>query len=135
MARTHHQTHQAGRHLAVAQALLRGCRAKLVGRSTYIEVNGTKAQTQVAGQGAWQIENFETYLAGTIGAVVLVDVTGERPGFFVVPGDELRNLVRQRHDEFLTRVGGTRPRNPDSKHARIDPSDVQRWKDRWELFE
>jgi hypothetical protein len=31
----------------------------------------------------------------------------------------------------MERVGGQRPRNPDSKHSRIDPDDVKEWKDRW----
>lgn len=54
MARTHQQTHDAGRHFAVAEALMRGYQAALVGRSSYIEVNGHKAQVQVAAQGAWR---------------------------------------------------------------------------------
>jgi hypothetical protein len=80
MTRTHHQTHQAGRHLAVAQALLRGYPASLGGRKlSTIEVNGHTAQVQVAGKGAWIIENVETYVAGTIEIVILVEVSKERP--------------------------------------------------------
>jgi hypothetical protein len=59
MARTNQQTHDAGRHLAVAEALMRGYPAALVGRSSYIEVNGHKVQVQVqvAANGAWQIDD------------------------------------------------------------------------------
>jgi len=66
MARTHRQTHDAGRHFAVAEALMRGYQAALVGRSLYIEVNGHKARVQVAAKGAWQIEDVDKYTSGTI---------------------------------------------------------------------
>ena len=48
MKPTHHQTHQAGRHFAVAEALLRGHKAKLRGPQTYIEVNDHEAQVMGA---------------------------------------------------------------------------------------
>jgi hypothetical protein len=35
-----HQTHQAGRHLVVAEAVLRGLPAELVGPSTFVSVYG-----------------------------------------------------------------------------------------------
>jgi hypothetical protein len=135
MPPNHHQKHQAGRHLAVAEALLHGFDAKLVGPTSFVEVNGHKMQVQVAAQGAWQIENVEKYVSGTIGTVILVDISGDRPEFYVVPGDDLRALVRTRHEEFMARVGGRRPQNPDSKHSRIDPPDVQDWRDRWPIVE
>jgi hypothetical protein len=40
------------------------------------EVNGHKAAVQVAAQGAWQVEDVEKYLRGTVERTVLVDVTG-----------------------------------------------------------
>jgi hypothetical protein len=135
MVPSHQQKHQAGRHLAVAQALLHGHDAKLVGPTTYIEVNGRQVQVQVAAQGAWQIADVDRYVEGTIGTVILVDVSGAAPEYYIVPGDDLRALVRTRHEEFMARVGGRRPQNPESKHSRIDPADVQEWKDRWSLFE
>src|SRR5438132_839393 len=131
---THHQKHQAGRHLVAAEALLRGHSARLVGAYTYVEVNGHRAAVQVAAQGAWQIEDVEKYLRGTVERAVLVDVTDGQREFYVVPGGDLRALVRQRHEAFMQRVGGTRPRNPQSRHSKIEPADVQIWRNRWALF-
>jgi hypothetical protein len=52
MAVTKQQTHDAGRHFAVGEALICGYKAILVGRSSFIEVNGHRAQVQVAAMGA-----------------------------------------------------------------------------------
>jgi hypothetical protein len=136
MAPTHHQKHQAGRHLAVGRALLHGYDAELAGQRSTVTVNGRLAQVQVAAQGDWQISDVEKYLDATVAYVVLVDVRDpSAPGFFMAPGEVARELVRRRRDEFMAAHGDRRPRNPDSKHAKIDPHDVQSWKDRWDLFQ
>jgi hypothetical protein len=131
MARTHQQTHDAGRHLAVAEALMRGHQAALVGRSSYIEVNGHKAQVQVAAKGARQIEDVDKYTSATIEHIVLVDLTDGLREFYICPGDLLRRDVRERYDQFLTSKGGTRPRNPDSRHSAIYPEQVRKWRNGW----
>jgi hypothetical protein len=136
MTPTNDQKHQAGRHLVAGQALLRGYPAATTGRSSYVDINGKRAQVQVAAQGAWQIADIDHYLSGTVERVVLVDLREpSAPEFYVATGAEVRALVQRRHTEFMTRVGGRRPRNPDSRHSAIDPADVQAWKDNWSLFE
>lgn len=134
IAPTNHQIHDAGRHLAVAEALMRGYKAALVGRSSHIEVNGHRSQVQVAAKGAWQIANVDRYIADTIERVVLVDITDDRRKIYICPGDVLRSDVRERYDQFLNRQGGVRPRNPGSKHAAIYPEQVRKWHDNWSLF-
>jgi hypothetical protein len=134
MAPTHPQTHDAGRHLAVAEGLLLGYKSILIGPYSYIEVNGHKAQVQVAGQGAWQIENVDKYTSASIETIVLVDVTDGLREFYVCPGDSLRDDVRKRHEAFVSSKGGTRPRNPDSKHAAVYPEQVQQWRNNWSRF-
>lgn len=129
--RTHQQTHDAGRHFAVAEALMRGYKATLIGRSSYIDVNGHKAQVQVAAKGAWQIDDVDKYTSATIEDVVLVDITDGLREFYICPGDVLRSDVRKRHDQFLASKGGTRPRNPDSKHSAIYPEQVRKWRNGW----
>lgn len=127
---THHQTHNAGRHLAVAEALLRGYDAKIDGPRTYIEVNGQRVQVQVAAKGAWQIDDV----------VHVGDHRDRRANqryrrareFYVCPGDDLRAGVRQRHDDFVASQGGQRPRNPDSKNSAIYSKHVADWGDNWE---
>lgn len=87
----------------------------------------------VAGQGAWMIEDIEKWTAATTEAYVLVDIAQSPAEFYVAPGADLRREVHDRHERFMNRVV-TRPRNPDSKHTKIEPAEVQHWKDRWSLF-
>jgi hypothetical protein len=125
------QTHNAGRHFAVAEALMHGYHAAVVGRSSLIEVNGHQALVQVAAKGAWQIEDVDSYTAGKIECMVLVNLTDDTPQYYICPGDQLRDDVRKRYDEFLASKGGTRPRNPASKHAAIYPEHVRKWRNDW----
>lgn len=134
MAPTHQQTHDAGRHLAVAEALMHGYNATLIGRFSYIEVNGHKAQVQVAAKGAWQIENVDKYTSATIERIVLVDITDGLREFYICPGDALRSDVRERYDQFVRSKGGIRPRNPESKHSAIYPDQVRKWFSNWSQF-
>ncbi|MFJ3979247.1 hypothetical protein [Streptomyces sp. NPDC090021] len=133
-ARTHSQTHQAGRHLAVAEALLRGIPAKLKGAQTYIEVGEHVAQVMVAAKGAWMIADIDKFAALTCSRVILVQLTVEGPHFYVADGNELRAEVLARHMQFLEQVGGVRPRNPDSKNTVIKPEHVDSWRDQWGLL-
>jgi len=110
---------------------MRGYKAALVGRSSFIEVNGHKAQVQVAAKGAWQIDDVDKYTSAVIEHVVLVDVTDGLREFYICPGDPLRVDVRKRHDQFVSSKGGTRPRNPESKHSAIYPEQVRKWRNGW----
>jgi hypothetical protein len=117
--------------LAVAEALLRGYQASIVGRHSLIEVNGRRAQVQVAAKGAWQIADIDKFTSATIERVVLVDIADGSHAFYVCPGDRLRSDVRKRHDQYLASRGGTRARNPDSKYALIFPEQVRKWRNGW----
>jgi hypothetical protein len=132
---TNHQKHDAGRHLAVGYALLKGYPAKLVGAQTYVEINGLPAVVMVAGMGAWQIADVEAFGASTHARYILVDVTNGAPDFYIMSGEELRANVGERHAQFMSRVDGKRPRNPDSKHSAIEPSHVRQWQEQWATFE
>ena len=130
MARTNRQTHDAGRHFAVAEALMRGYQAALVDRP-YIEVNGHRALVQAAAKGAWQIANVNDYTSGTIEYIILVDLTDDQCEFYICPGDALRTDVREGYDQFLASHGGRRPRTEGSKHSAIYPQQVRRWHNGW----
>jgi len=135
MQPTHHQTHQAGRHIAVAEALIRGHRAELGPFTrTYVLVDGIKAQVQVAAKGAWQIENVDQYTDASIAVNILVDMTGDLRKVYICPGAELREQVRERHRQFLAAHDDRRPRNPFSKHTAIYPEQVRAWHNNWQLF-
>jgi hypothetical protein len=129
---TNRQKHQAGRYLAVAEALLRGYHATLVGGASLVEVNGHKALVQIATQGAWIIANVDKYTSGTIEDIILVNVTDNLRDFYICPGGLLRNDVRERHNQFLASHSGTRPRNPDSKNTVIYPQQVEQWRGSWD---
>ena len=85
MAATNHQKHEAGRHLAVAHALLRGYPAKLVGPHRYVEINGRSAVVMLAGKGAWQIADLEDFTASNQERYILVDVTDDAAVFYIMP--------------------------------------------------
>jgi hypothetical protein len=110
---------------------MRGYPAALVGRSSYIEVNGRKVQVQVAAKGTWQVDNIDKYTSATIERVILVDLTDGLREFYICPGDALRSEVRKRHEQWLASKGGTRPRNPASKHVAIYPEQVRKWRSGW----
>ncbi|NBE79599.1 hypothetical protein [Micromonospora rubida] len=80
------------------------------------------------------IADIDQMTAASIDLYVLVDVTDGRRDFYVVPGDELRSGVRERHDEIMASVGGIRPRYPSSRHTAIHPANVEAWRNRWSLF-
>ncbi|MCZ7422951.1 hypothetical protein O7605_25950 [Verrucosispora sp. WMMA2121] len=135
MAPNNHQKHQAGRHLVVAEALLQGYSAGLHGAQTFVKINDRTAAVQVAAQGGWMIADIDKMTAMSVDLYVLVDVTDGRRDFYVVPGNDLRAGVRARHEGFMASVGGVRPRNPDSRHTAIYPSNVETWRNRWSLFD
>jgi hypothetical protein len=60
-----------------------------------------------------------------------VDLTDGLREFYICPGDPLRSDVRKRYDQYLASKGGTRPRNPASKHSAIYPEQVRKWRNGW----
>ncbi|MFI7305892.1 hypothetical protein ACIBM8_21975 [Micromonospora aurantiaca] len=82
MARSNHQKHQAGRHLAVAEALLRGYSASLEGPQAFVKIKGRQAG---GGSGRCPGCMDDCRLAQGYGAsidfYVLVDVTDGRRNF------------------------------------------------------
>lgn len=135
MATTNMQKHQAGRHLVVGQALLRGLRAELDGPRGFVVINGRRTRVHVAVRGDWQIGDIDANAREAVDNAVLVDARSGTPAYFVVSGDEMRAFISAQNERFLKSHGGRRPRTPDSRHAAIRVADVGHWKDRWSLFE
>ena len=63
---------------------------------------------------------------------IFVDPSG--PHYFVVPDSHLMRLINEGHESSLARHGGTRPINPESKHAAIRRRDVEHFRGRWDLI-
>jgi len=56
--------------------------------------------------------------------------------FFILTWEELRDIIYMKYsDDVARRLGGIRPRTPQSTHYAIYPIDLVEYKDRWELFE
>lgn len=66
---------------------------------------------------------------------LLVDLAASpAPTFHVVPEWWMENDIHRRHEDFLSRHGGTRPNSPKSTHHGIQLWRVERWRDRWDLL-
>jgi len=87
---TNQQKHEAGRHLVVAEALLRGYDAQTVWRSGLVEINGHQAEVKMTTTGRWQIGDIYKFAEATIQRIVFVDVTETGPDFYIMDGDEAR---------------------------------------------
>jgi hypothetical protein len=56
------------------------------------------------------------------------------PRYWVVPDWWMRNDIYTAHQAYLDRHGGTRARNPDSKHHAIDERRLKEWRARWDIL-
>lgn len=68
---------------------------------------------------------------------VLVDIGRDPevpPAYWVVPEWWMLNHIHVRFQERIAVHGGTRLRNPDSKHFAIVPKNVAEWRGRWDLL-
>jgi hypothetical protein len=130
------QVHEVACFYAAAAAVTHGHRVKLVDedRRYRLRVNGALVQVPAQRAGAWQVSDVARPLADDTDAVIFVDLSGDAPDFYVVSADWVRQDVARHHREFLDRVGGTRPRNPNSTHHAIDVARVAEWHQRWEVL-
>lgn len=68
-------------------------------------------------------------------AVILVDLTGDYPDFYIAPAQWVRDEVQRRYDGWLAIKGGRRPRNPASDHVTLELDDaVQQWHRHWDVL-
>ncbi|MGC5400748.1 hypothetical protein ACPXCP_34025 [Streptomyces sp. DT20] len=116
---TNSQKHQGGRHLVLAEVLLRG--TLTAARSGYLRRYARSGTSDGRRPGGLVIADIDTTTALTCERVILVDVTNGRRDFYVVEGADFRAGVPACHEAFLQQQGGTRPRNPDSKHTAVRP--------------
>lgn len=65
---------------------------------------------------------------------ILVDLSGEAPGYYVVPEWWMQADIQAEHDRYLARHGGQRARTPGSTHHAIAVRRVEQWRDRWDLL-
>jgi hypothetical protein len=135
MPATRQQKHEAGRHLVVGEALLRGYDAHTIGPTRLVEVNGHRAAVHVKTKGSWQLGDIDKFVGATTERIVFVELTETGPEFFILDGDDARAIVKRDQEQWLKRVGGVRPKTPDSKHAAVNSEHVEPWRNRWSLFD
>jgi hypothetical protein len=135
MPATRQQKHEAGRHLVVGEALLRGYDAHSIGPTRLVEVNGHRAAVHVKTKGSWQLGDIDKFVGATTERIVFVELTETGPEFFILDGDDARAIVKRDQEQWLKRVGGVRPKTPDSKHAAVNSEHVEPWRNRWSLFD
>ena len=83
--------------------------------------------------GDWQLSNVDRPVADRIVAVVFVDLTGDEPGFYVVPAGWLREYVKQHYAESHP-AGKARPVNPQSRHSTVQLERIKRWDREWRSY-
>lgn len=127
-----HQVHQAARFYAAAEATVHGHTTELLGPRTRLKINGKVAQLFARRQ-AWQ-PTGENPIKDDADFVIFVDMATSNLGFYIAPAGWARDDILRRHAEWLSRIGGTRPRNPDSQHRTIEVEHIAQWRDRWDLF-
>lgn len=131
-----HQVHEYARHIAAAAALANGYKsARLDGPHTRVVIEDRTVQVNSRRQpgSPWQFNINRVVVEDAI-AVILVDLTGDHPEFYIAPAQRVRDSVKRRYDKWLESKGGTRPRNPTSGHATLELSDISEWYQRWDLL-
>jgi DNA-binding transcriptional regulator YhcF (GntR family) len=132
-----HKVHAFARHTAAAAALANGYKdVHLDGPQTRLRIDDQTAQVIARRMpGApWQFMINRIVVEDAV-AVILVDLTGNHPDFYVAPAQWVRDEVQRRYDEWLASKGGRRPRNPASDHATLPLDEsVQQWHRRWNVL-
>ncbi|WP_158841174.1 hypothetical protein [Saccharothrix deserti] len=98
-----------------------------------LKVGGLLVQVFGRRSGDWQITDAYKPLSPDTNAVVFVDLEGEEPAYYPVPGDWFRDNVEKRYAEYMA-VVKARPRNPDTRHHAVKDSHVVRWEGRWDVL-
>ncbi len=66
---------------------------------------------------------------------ILVKLRGRgRDEFFIMKFKDLQNAIFRHYKKNLEVQGGRRPKNPESTHAAIRPSSLERFRDNWQLI-
>ena len=61
--------------------------------------------------------------------------SGARDRFYVLPWRDLCRVIVDGHTKYLAKHGGIRPRNPESTHTSLQPSQIEAWEGKWEILE
>lgn len=152
---------QTGEYLVAAELSRRGLIATtFTGNVPHYDIiasdeNGRHVSIQVkASRGSsWQFGNITQYcniafngkqqLIGTIKScpvlrLIVIMVKINKKGndcFYILSWENLRNLLVNNHQLFLTKHNGIRPKNAQSLHCAIEETRLESFKDNWGIIE
>jgi hypothetical protein len=81
--------------------------------------------------GDWSIRDYQREVPADAVALVYVDYTARKPGYYIVPAGEAREILKKHYDAHRVDHGGERPRTPDSGHVGLRLSEIQHRRDAW----
>lgn len=82
----------------------------------------------------WQGRVDEDFMAVNGWVFVDLPATGEAT-FYPVPSEWLAKDIGRRNEEYLREHGNGRPRNPDTKHHKIEVEHLEDWRGKWDFIE
>jgi RecB family endonuclease NucS len=118
---------ESGRHVSVQVKSIRGLTWQFANISHYCEVT-FEGKRQLIG-------NLKPC---PVHRLVMVFVKIEDDGndrFYVLPWEDLRDLLVQRHRAYLIKHNGTRPKQWQSLHCAIPEEPLRPYQDKWDTIE
>jgi hypothetical protein len=81
--------------------------------------------------GDWSVRDYQREVPEVAVALVYVDYTARKPGYYIVPAGEAREILKKHYDAHRDDHGGERPRTPESGHVGLRLSGIQHRRDAW----
>ena len=81
--------------------------------------------------GEWPIRDYQREVPSGTVAVVYVDYTDRKPEYYIMPADELREILNEHYHAHLDAHGGQRPRSPLSGNVGLGLGEIQHRHDAW----
>jgi len=53
---------------------------------------------------------------------------------YLIPVIDLQEIIYRKYSTYLEKIGGIRPKNPDSDHIKIKPNDISEFKEKWDYL-
>jgi len=143
------QTGQAGEHFVAAELNRRGAYAvTFAGNMPKIDILASNhdrtrtvsIQVKTRRTGTWHASIDDGRKCKTTSMEthfwVFVDIENVTapPTYYIVPLWWIQNNIYENHNTYLAKHGGSRAKNPNSKHHGIDSKRIVQWKERWNIL-
>jgi len=99
------------------------------------QFNATKFM-EIEFTGGIQIVKGEKALPDPEMVYVFVQLVGhQKDKFFLLRHKQLQDIIYKDYKSALESKGGKRPKNPESYHCAVGPSDLKKYEDNWDLID